>query len=169
MDLKNKMKLRKLEKKDAPFMLEWMHDNEIASNFRANFKEMTIDKVEVFIENSYTESDQHYAVASDDDEYLGTISLKHIDTVNRCAEYAVCLRKCAQGTGAAEFATQRLFEIAFSNLRLHRVYLNVYTDNVKANRFYQKMGFLYEGCSRDCLLIDGKFKSLNWYVKLESE
>ena len=37
--------LRRLEEKDAPFMIEWMQDDTINCNFRYPFKEMTIEKV----------------------------------------------------------------------------------------------------------------------------
>ena len=55
----------------------------------------------------------------------------------------------------------------FKGLKLRspslEVYLNVYTDNLRANRFYQKAGFVYEGCSKDAVCVRGVFKSLNWY------
>ena len=40
-----------------------------------------------------------------DDEYLGTISLKNIDLKNKNAEYAISTRKKARGTGANQQAT----------------------------------------------------------------
>ena len=35
--------LRHLEKKDAPMMLEWMHDNEINCNFQIDFASSTLE------------------------------------------------------------------------------------------------------------------------------
>ena len=37
------MTLRKLEDKDAPFMLEWMHDQDINKCFRKPFKSATME------------------------------------------------------------------------------------------------------------------------------
>lgn len=162
------MKLRHLEIKDAPYMLEWMKDEHITANFQTDFSSMTLDKVVSFIESSTINNhDLHFAVANDEDEYLGTISLKHIDLVHKKAEYAVCLRAKAQGTNAASFATLSLFEYAFEILGLHRIYLNVYTDNLRANAFYKKIGFEFEGTSIDSLCINNEFKSLNWYAKIK--
>lgn len=33
------MRLRNLELKDAPFMLEWMHDESVVENLRGRFSE----------------------------------------------------------------------------------------------------------------------------------
>ena len=46
------MKLRRLEIKDAPMMLEWMHDSDVTKNLKADFKNMTIDDALAFINNS---------------------------------------------------------------------------------------------------------------------
>ena len=161
------IRLRPLMLKDAPLMLEWMHDPQIAINFQADFMSMTLERVALFIENSWSHTYRHYGVVDETDEYLGTISLKNIDFHNKNAEYAVCLRKKAQGTSAAMDATKLLFEVAFQELKLHKIYLNVYTDNLRANRFYQKAGFVYEGCSKDAVCVEGVFKSLNWYGIIE--
>ena len=44
-----------------------------------------------------------------------------------------------------------------------RVYLNVLEENVRANKFYKKCGFRYEGTFQDHLCIHGAYKNLNWY------
>lgn len=166
-------KLRYLEDKDAAGMLEWMHAEETKKIFQKDMSSMTEDKVLSFIraagENTVDKGFMHYAVVNEADEYLGTISLKDIDNVNKCAEYAVSFRKCAQGTGAASYATSEILRFAFEELGLHRVYLNVLTTNLRANSFYKKMGFKFEGTSRDSLFLNGKYESLNWYAMIRSE
>ena len=44
--------IRKLEREDASFMLEWMSDVEITDNFKFDFSIMDERKVEEFIDNS---------------------------------------------------------------------------------------------------------------------
>ena len=92
-----------------------------------------------FIQNSFDEENQNFAFANDEDEYLGTISLKHISHVNDKAEYAVVARKCAQGTGAAKKATEELLKYAFTKLGLHKVYLSVLEENVRARSFMKNV------------------------------
>jgi RimJ/RimL family protein N-acetyltransferase len=103
----------------------------------------------------------HLAIVDEKDYYLGTISLKEIDHAAKNAEYAISTRASAHGTGAALQATREILRIAFEELHLDRVYLNVLDENSRANRFYQKCGFRYEGQFRDHLLIRGELKNLN--------
>lgn len=157
-------RLRKLETKDASGILEWMKDSEINRFFQFNPDSITEESVLEFIENSMTDKNVNYAVVNDMDEYLGTISLKNINSKDKNAEYAVSFRKMSIGTGAAAFATKELLRIAFEELRLHKVYLNVLSDNERAIKFYNKMGFEYEGEFKDHLYIDGKFRNIKWYA-----
>lgn len=167
--------LRNLEEKDAPFMLEWMHDPQIQKCFQKNMMGMSLDDAEKFCRtsknNQLTEEnrDLHYAIVEEQDEYLGTISLKNIDLVNMSAEYAISTRKCIQGTGAAGEATKLLLKKGFKELGLHRIYLNVLSDNARAVRFYEKCGFVYEGEFRDHICLEEKWKSLKWFGMLEAE
>jgi len=144
-------------------MLEWMHDPDVNHVFRFDFASMNEEKALAFIENSFTEENQSFAFTNDADEYLGTISLKNISATDRNAEYAVVTSKAAQGTGAAYAATMDILKYAFEELKLERVYLNVLVDNKRANAFYEKCGFQYEGQFKRHLCIRGEFKDLNWY------
>lgn len=164
------MNLRKLEKKDAELMLEWMRDIEISKNFQFDTKSMDFDKVETFIEKSKIESENiHLAIVESDDEYLGTISLKNIDYKNNNAEYAISLRKKAIGKNVAFLATKLILEYAFDELKLEKVYLNVYSKNMRAIKFYEKFGFIYEGEFRNHIKKDGIYENLKWYSILRSD
>ena len=166
-------KLRALCEKDVDGMLEWMHSEASKAIFQKDMssitREQALDFIKSAAELSFESNSIHYACVDEKDEYLGTISLKNIDSVNRNAEYAVSFRKKAQGTGAALYATKEILRIAFEDIKLHSVYLNVLNTNQRANAFYKKSGFVYEGTSRENLFINGEFKSLNWYSIIESE
>ncbi len=164
------MKLRDLEKKDAKFMYEWMSDPEVYCNFRFDPKKITIDSCKSFIENSVNDKkNKNFAIADDNDEYLGTISLKNIDMENKNAEYAIAVRKKFHGTGVSKFATEELLKYAFETLNLNKVYLNVLSENTRAIKFYEKVGFIYEGEFKEHLCINSKFKDLKWYCFLKND
>ncbi len=164
------MRLRKLLDTDAAGMLEWMKDPEVNKNFRFPFAQMTPERVLKFIREARQDAgNRHYAVAGDDDGYLGTVSLKHIDTEAKSAEYAICICPKAQGTGAAAFATREILRIAFLQLGLNRVYLNVLSRNARAVRFYRKIGFIYEGEFKQHLAIRGEILDLQWFRMLKEE
>ena len=46
------MHLRNLEIKDAPLMLEWMHDSNVTKYLNANFADKTLEDAEAFIRSS---------------------------------------------------------------------------------------------------------------------
>lgn len=165
------MKLRDLELKDAPFMYEWMKDESVTCWFRFRAESITMDSVQMFIlKNNNTDLvNFHYAIVDDNDEYLGTVSLKNVNYDDLNAEYAIVLRKLAQGKGAASFATKEIQKIAFDELGLHRLYLNVLSDNEHAWKLYEHWGFIFEGESIDSVRIRDEYKSLRWYRKLKSE
>ena len=164
-----KVRLRRLEEKDIPGMLEWMHDPEINQWFRFDAANMSEDRVRDFIAGSFSEQDRHFAITDDSDEYFGTISLEDIDLENRHALYAISLRACCQGCGIAAEATHLLLNIAFHELELERVYLNVIADNKRAKRFYEKVGFRYEGCFHKHLLLRGEWQDWDWYAILRED
>lgn len=167
------MRLRRVEEKDAEGMFEWMHDPEIQKGFRFNAAEKDMESIIHFIQHADIQlidgNDIHYTIADEDDEYLGTISLKEIDLTDRRAEYAISLRRKAQGRGIAAEATREILRVAFEEYGLEKVYLNVLSENERAIRLYERMGFAYEGEFRKHLFLRGEYKSLKWYSMLKEE
>lgn len=158
--------LRSLDPKDAPLMLEWMHDDTINCQFRYPFAEMTLEKAEDFIGHSFDDENRHFAIVDGNDEYLGTVSLKNISKADLNAEYSIVTRKKAHGTGIAARATMEILRYAFDEIGLHRVYLNVLSGNAAARRLYEKCGFVFEGEFKDALRIKGVYRNLSWYAAL---
>lgn len=157
--------LRALQKKDAPFMLEWMTDPEITRFFRFDASRISEESCRDYIEKAQAYPNTvHFAIADEADEYLGTISLKDIDREKKCAEYAISTRKKAHGSGAALEATRLILDYAFQTLGLERVYLNVLAENGRANSFYRKAGFCYLREEPEALDLHGQLKTLNWYA-----
>lgn len=164
------MKLRKLEEKDAPYMLEWMHDEKVNCYFRFNPRSITLQSTLEFIKESNNDKDSyHFAIVDENDEYLGTVSLKNIDKNSLNGEYAIALRSKRQGKGTGLFATEEILAYAFNILELERVYLNVLTENKHAIHFYEKIGFKYEGEFYNHIRINNDLKSIKWYRMMRFE
>ncbi len=150
------MRIRPLQQKDIPGMLEWMHDPSIHRFFRFAPEGQTEQTCLRFVQSCMTETGRHYAIVDDADVYLGTVSLKYIDRDAGTAEYAIGMRIAAHGTGASAFGTNAVLHIAFQELGLSLVYLNVLDENVRAWRFYEKIGFVYEGMCGEAFERDGR-------------
>lgn len=136
------MLLRQLEQKDAPLMLAWMKDKSVVGHLRTDFGSKTLRDAEAFIQASRNMGESvNLAIASDTDEYMGTVSLKHIERETDSAEFAITVRKEAMGQGYAWFGMRAILEKAFDEWQLRRVYWCVSRENLRAIRFYDKHGF----------------------------
>lgn len=160
------MKIRKLELRDAPLMLEWMHNEDVTKHLSANFAAKTLTDCENFITSGITdEKNLHLAVADDNDEYMGTVSLKHIDKKLGFAEFAVTVRACAMGKGFSKFGMKEILEYGIKTVGLKNIYWCVSSVNARAVRFYDKCGYLrtedVPGKIKD---LYAGFEGLIWYV-----
>ena len=165
------MFLRKLEQSDAGFMLEWMLDKGLTENLMADFQNKKLEDCKNFIKNALMDEtkNMHRAVCSEDNEYLGTVSLKNIDYEAGNAEFAIALRRKAVGNGTASFATKQILKTAFEELHLSRIYLCVASSNRRAIKFYNKFGFVQEGCFREHVYISKQKQDLLWYSITKDE
>ena len=158
---KRTYRLRPLAVKDAERMNEWMHDEDVMRFMRMDGSKSTVESARAFIERSADESvNVHRAIVDGEDTYMGTVSLKEIEGGR--AEYAICLHSDAIGKGAAADATDGILNVAFDELGLDEVYLNVRTDNVRAWLFYEKYGFVYTHTTPEN--INGEAVELKWYT-----
>ena len=136
------MKLRNLQPKDASRMLQWMHDPDAVTHLQGRFLEKTFQDCLEFITNSQTADTQlHLAIADEDDTYLGTVSLKHIDRQQKDAEFAIAIHPDAMGTGCARVAMEQILQLGVTELGLNRIFWCVSPQNCRAVRFYEKGGY----------------------------
>ncbi len=124
-------------------MLEWMHDESVVEYLSANFAAKTIDDCKSFINNSQTDvKNLNLAVSDENDEYMGTVSLKHIDMEEGTAEFAITFRTCAMGKGYSRFGMVSILKKGIEELGLKAIYWCVSPDNARAVRFYDKNGYV---------------------------
>jgi diamine N-acetyltransferase len=143
------MNLRKLKQKDAPFMLEWMHDPFVTRFLWADFASKTIEDCKMFIELSQNSHiNIHMAVTDDNDTYMGTASLKNIN--NDTAEFAIVMRREAMGGGYSKYGMNEIIHIGLDKLKLNLVYWFVLPENKRAVKFYDKNGYKRVENIMDC-------------------
>ena len=134
------MKLRELQLKDAPFMLEWMHDSNVTEKLKTRFGTKTLDDCRSFIRDSADGTKNlHLAIVNDEDEYMGTVSLKNLEADQ--AEFAITVRSCAMGKKYSQYGMKEIIRKGFEELKLQRIYWCVSPLNERAIRFYDKNGY----------------------------
>ena len=163
------MRLRELELKDAPLMLEWMHDESVVGKLKGNFLEKTLADAETFILASTNKKENiHLAIVSDEDEYMGTVSLKNVE--NGSAEFGIAVRKSAMGRGYSWYGMEEIIRLAFEEYGLESVYWCVSRENERAVRFYDKHNFHEAYDILDSVL--SRYEGMNnlkWYSVLKGD
>lgn len=162
------MKLRELQNKDAPLMLEWMHDKSVVCDLKADFLSKTLDDCLHFIHNSNdSSSDINMAIIDEYDTYMGTVSLKHINKKIGIAEFAITIRKSAMGRGFSKFGMSEILNYGLDTIGLKSIYWCVNKANERATKFYDKNGYKQvKYIPRDILSNYAKTESdtMYWYV-----
>jgi len=87
--------------------------------------------------------------ANGSDEYLGEISLLHLDPLVRAADIRLVMRPGLRSRGYGTEAIELLLGFAFDGLALHRVGLELLAVNTRARSLYENLGFANEGRRRD--------------------
>lgn len=160
------MKLRKLRVKDSSFMLEWMHDEDVTKELNTSFGDKTIEDCLQFIKNARNDKNNiHFAIVNNLNEYMGTVSLKHLDSKNKRAEFAIVVRKKAMGHGYSWFGMYEILRYGFEKMKLDSIYWCVSKTNKRACNFYEKHGFAeYVDIDESVLFSYKGVDNLKWFV-----
>lgn len=89
--------------------------------------------------------------------YLGEVVLNELDEDNASMNFRIALRMDWVGRGYGTEATIAVLDYAFAAVGLHRVSLDVFSFNPRAERSYLKAGFRVEGRQRHTLHWDGEW------------
>ncbi|MFK0240225.1 GNAT family N-acetyltransferase [Microbacterium sp. NPDC090281] len=89
--------------------------------------------------------------------YVGEIVLNELDDDDASMNFRIALNPGRLGRGFGTEATRAVLDHAFDRIGLHRVELDVYSFNPRAQRSYEKAGFRYEGRQRETLFWDGEW------------
>lgn len=166
------MRLRALEKKDIPNMYKWMHDKDVTKWMHQDYSNLSVKDASSFIEKANQITDEiHLCIASDEDEYMGTVSLRHIENESKLAEFAIVVRKEAMTKGYAWFGMIEVLKVAFEDYRLEKVYWRVNKENSRAIRFFEKHGFnqLDEDIPSEIIKRHYNENNLVWYAVLSGD
>lgn len=163
--------LRDLRDADSDLLFRWINDRDLVT-LSAPFRPVSAADHAAWFTGIRSQQDLRiFAIA--DRQSAGTIGycqLKKIDPVSLSAELQIRIGDAsAQGKGAGTAAVRELLRIGFEELGLHRIYLHVFQDNVRAYRCYLKCGLSVEGNLREAVRIDGEFKNILMMSVLKQE
>ncbi len=151
--------LRPITTEDAEAMLAGSSDEE-TRELTGTQQTFTLEQVRAFCARVARADDRlDYAVTLPNDPgYRGEVVLNNIDWVNRSADFRIAMSgRENRGKGYGTEATKLILEHAFDTLELHRIALEVFAFNTRAQHVYKKLGFRQEGVLRDALLWEGEY------------
>ena len=165
--------LRPVEKSDAELIHRWRSDAEVAT-LASIAMPMSLAQVEQRTERlAETAGDERYdfiICLLADERPIGEAMLFDLDRLNGSAELGIFIgEKGEWGKGYGTDAVNALVDFGFGSLRLERVWLEVWTENPRAQRAYEKAGFVHEGTFRHDRFEGGRFTDGHFMSILRDE
>src|SRR5699024_3083970 len=160
--------LKPLTKEDLIYRVNLLNHDAIAPHI--NTKELfTIEKTKAWFETVKTNSTRNDFVFINNEEKVGMGGLTNISKENKNCELYMYMDHSFQGKGLGYKACHALCRYAFEDLDLEKVYLYTFSENIPANKLYEKIGFKLEGMSRKHTFKNGALKDRNFYSILKEE
>lgn len=99
-------------------------------------------------------------------QIIGTVCLYHVSKIYSNAELGYKFSSKFHHKGYASEAVEKLIDIAFTELNLHRITAHVQEDNIPSIRLLKGLGFEVEGVCRDYLFLHGAWRNHTQYSLL---
>lgn len=159
-----RVRLRAIEREDIPAFLRWFNDPEVRQ-WLTSIQLLSRAKEERWFEEQLARTnDLILGIEVQVDQgwtLIGNIGLHGLDWKNRRATLGIVIgERDFWDKGFGTEAIEVLLRYAFLELGLHRVELEVFEENRRARRCYEKVGFREEGIRREAVFRDGRFQDL---------
>lgn len=166
------VRLRAREPEDEPLLYRWFNDPEVTEWLAMRYPLSHAQERE-FIESQKAPGYQHAGFAVEtlaEAELIGGVDLLGTSPENRSARLGIAIGDKARWDGGYGTDTMRVVcRFGFEMMNLHRIELDVYADNLRAQRVYEKVGFRVEGRKRVALFKYGKYHDIIVMGLLEGE
>lgn len=178
------MKSAKIQQKDG-FILRLAQKADAQAYYEQNFnpldpelarltgsrQDFTQEEVVGFFLKCVEDEERYdFLIIAPDGRIIGESVINEIDWDLRCANFRIGIFQPAErGKGIGSWAVECTRDFAFESLQLHRLELNVFSFNPRAERAYRKAGFKREGVRRDAVLDGESYRDDILMALLENE
>jgi len=170
----NQIRLRAIEISDLPLFVRWLNDPEVRLG------------LQIYLPFSQTEEEKWYEgmLKRPEEEHPLLIEIETPNgwvPVGNCGFFALNwrLRKAEIGIfigekkywnqGYGSEVMRQVLKLGFEGMNLNRISLQVYTNNPRAIRAYEKVGFVHEGRLRQAHYDSGQYHDILIMSMLRSE
>jgi RimJ/RimL family protein N-acetyltransferase len=152
--------LRPAERSDIDAFVRWFSDGETTRYLaaRAPFSKAMEEKWFEGMLEEQGKKNYHFVICLlADDRPIGTAGLHQVNYEDGHATFGISIGEKAEWSkGYGTDALRTICDFGFGQLRLERIELDVYEPNTRAQRSYEKAGFVTEGTMRHAHFSDGR-------------
>lgn len=152
--------LRAAERSDITLFVTWMNDWRTSRTLalRAPMSSVSEERWFEHMLDDQGKGGYFFVICLlEDDRPIGNTGLFELQPFNGSAGLGISIGDEAdRGRGYGSEALRALLRFAFGQLRLERVWLDVYDLNPSARRVYERAGFVYEGTLRRATFREGR-------------
>ncbi|HHY89164.1 MAG TPA: GNAT family N-acetyltransferase [Chloroflexi bacterium] len=157
-----RIRLRPAERSDLPHFVRWFSDPEVTRYLSMRFP-MSMAREEQWFEDMLKRPQVEHVLCIEVDQdgewkLIGNCAFHKVDWINSSAEVGISI-------GEKEYWNQHygrealavLVNYGFTELNLHRIWLQVFANNPRGIRAYESIGFRHEGRKREHEYINGEY------------
>lgn len=152
--------LRALERSDLRFVHQLNNNQSIMSYWFEEPYESFDELEELYNKHIHDNAERRFVAEDSTGAAIGLVELIEIDYIHRSAEFQIIITPDYQGKGFARSLIGQALHYSFTILNIHKVYLIVAVENVKAIHLYQESGFIEEGHLVQEFFINGKYRDV---------
>lgn len=157
-----KIYFRKMEEEDTSDIIRWRNNPRVQNRFI--YQELfTPNGHKKWIENMVNEGKvvQFIIYEKETNRKIGSTYLRDIDRSHNKAEYGIFIGEDdAVGKGYGSEAAKMMIRYGFHILKLHKIFLRVFEENVAAIKSYEKAGFVIEAKLREDVYKDDTYVNM---------
>lgn len=160
--MSNDFYLREITSEDTPFILRTRNSSEVMKHFVIREPLTEADQSRWLTEMIGTgKAVQYIIMLSENNSPVGSVYIRNIDQTHKKGEFGIFIGNVEErGHGLGAMVAMEMLHIAFEKLRLHKVYLRVFPENLAAIKSYEKAGFVKEGLLKDDVFVADTFHDM---------
>lgn len=155
--------LREIKIEDTENIVRWKNNKNVKKNFCIQ-QDLTPEVHMNWFKTRIQTGEVKQFIIKDEEQGIevGSTYLRDIDNKNKKAEFGIFIGEdLARGKGIGTKSAELTVKYAFEELKLHKVFLRVFSDNIPAIKSYEKVGFKYEGTAKDDIILpNGEYQDI---------
>ncbi len=139
----------------------WLRDNKTNKYLVSGSNTTSLDEIASYVKAiQEKEADFLFAVISKNDNiHIGNARLQITDQELKIGKFGMMIGNSNyHGKGIGTEVVRLVLKIAFEDLKLHKVFLEVVADNIPAIKIYEKNGFIVEGSIKNKYCKNNQFQ-----------